>query len=92
MPSAHYAIEQHEQTQLCADLYSELEKRDDLSDIEKKMFVDLFYNKEKSRDVQMKYGVTPKDVANAKVKILKIMKTQLAEKYGITRFSDVYEC
>ena len=91
IPSAHYVVEHNEHTQLCADLYDAIDKRDDLTDIEKKMFVDLFYNREKSRDVQMKYGMTSKDVANAKMKILKIMKNQLAEKYGITKFSDIYE-
>ena len=87
--SAQSIIDHHEQTQLCADLYDTLDQRDDLTEAEKKMFVDLFYNREKSRDVQLKYGVSSKDVANTKVKILKIMKTQLAEKYGITKFSDV---
>lgn len=87
--SAYHQIDLNEQTQLCADLYDSIEKRDDLTDVEKSIFVDLFYNKEKSRDVQCKYGVTSKDVAAAKVKILKIMKEQLACKYGIHSFSDV---
>ena len=88
--SSQYSIESHEHTQLCADLYDTIDKRDDLTDIEKKMFIDLFYNREKSRDVQLKYGMTPKDVAVTKSKILKIMKNQLANKYGIHEFSDIY--
>lgn len=90
VPSTQSIIDHHEQTQLCADLYDALDQRNDLTDIEKKMFVDLFYNKEKSRDVQMKYGVSSKEIANTKVKILKIMKNKLAEKYGIYDFSDIY--
>ena len=88
--SAYHQMDLSEQTQLCADLYDSIDKRDDLTDTEKSIFVDLFYNKEKSRDIQSKYGVTSKDVATAKMKILKIMKEQLAYKYGIHSFSDVY--
>lgn len=89
--SAHHQLQVNEQTQLCADLYDTIDKREDLSDTEKNIFIDLFYNREKSRDVQLKYGVTPKEVVNAKTKILKIMKNELVEKYGIHEFSDVYE-
>lgn len=89
--SPHHQVDLIEQTQLCADLYDAIDKRNDLTDVEKNIFIDLFYNKEKSRDIQREYGVTPKEVANAKTKILKIMKEQLADKYGITQFSDVYE-
>lgn len=90
MHSAHHQIDMHEQTQLCAYLYDGIDKRDDLTDVEKSIFIDLFYNREKSRDIQSKYGVTSKEVASAKAKILKIMKEQLADKYGIYSFSDVY--
>ena len=81
----------NEQTQLCADLYNELDNRHDLSDVEKNMFIDMFYNREKSRDIQFKYGVTPRDIAVTKEKILKIMRTQLEMKYGIHSFSDIYD-
>lgn len=88
--TAYHQMDVNEQTQLCADLYDGLERRDDLTDVEKSIFIDLFYNREKTRDVQSKYGVTPKDIAVAKAKILKIMKDQLADKYGIHSFSDVF--
>lgn len=84
-------ISSNEQVQLCADLYTELDNRSDVSDIEKNIFIDLFYNREKARDLQLKYGVSSKDIANAKSKILKIMKNQLAVKYDIHSFSDVYD-
>lgn len=88
--SSHHQLDLNEQSQLCADLYNGIEQRNDLTDVEKNIFIDLFYNREKSRDVQFKYGVTPKDVASAKSKILKIMREQLACKYGIHSFSDVF--
>lgn len=90
MQSSHHQVDLNEQTQLCADLYDGIEKRDDVTEVEKNIFIDLFYNREKSRDVQCKYGVTPKDIAAAKTKILKIMKDQLADKYGIHSFSDIF--
>ena len=91
MHSAHHQLAVNEQTQLCADLYDGIDKRDDLSDVEKGIFVDLFYNREKSKDVQFKYGVTSKEIAGVKSKILGMMKAQLADKYGIKKFSDIYE-
>lgn len=80
-----------EHTQLCADLYDELDNRKDLTDVEKNIFIDLFYNREKSRDIMFKYNITPKDIAVTKDKILKIMKNKLEVKYDIHSFSDVYE-
>ena len=89
--STRQQIATNEQVQLCADLYNEIDNRKDLTSTEKNIFVDLFYNREKAKDLQLKYGVTPRDITNAKEKILKIMKNQLAVKYGIHSFSDVYE-
>lgn len=89
--STRQQIASNEQAQLCADLYDEIDNRKDLTDVEKNIFVDLFYNREKARDLQIKYGVTPKEIINAKDKILKIMRSQLSLKYGINSFSDVYE-
>lgn len=84
-------ISSNEQVQLCADLYDELDNRKDVTDVEKNIFVDLFYNREKARDLVLKYNVTVKDIANAKDKILKIMKSQLAMKYDIHSYSDIYD-
>ena len=84
-------ISSNEQVQLCADLYNEIDNRKDLTDVEKNIFIDMFYNREKARDIQLKYGVTSKDIASAKDKILKIMRSQLALKYDIHSYSDIYD-
>ena len=95
-PSINHASEygdtvlSNEQTQLCADLYDDLESRDDITDVEKNIFIDMFYNREKSRNLQFKYSVTPREIAATKNKILKIMKKHLAEKYDVHSFSDIY--
>ena len=65
-----YDIAQIEQTQLCADLYNQLENDTSLSSTEKKIFVDIFYNKEKTRDISRKYNLETKDIAVIKTKIL----------------------
>lgn len=84
-------ISTNEQIQLCADLYTELDNRTDISNIEKNIFIDLFYNREKARNLQLKYGVSSKEIISAKDKILKIMKNQLAIKYDIHSYSDIYD-
>ena len=84
-------ISANEQIDICGQLMKHMKADTSLSATDKDVFYDLFYNREKSRDVQLKYGVTSKDVVNAKTKILKIMKNELSEKYGIHSFSDVHE-
>lgn len=81
----------NEQAEICADLYKDLECNAEMNDVEKKIFYDMFYNKEKSRDIQLKYDVTAKDIATIKSKILMHMKDRLESKYGIHSFSDIYD-
>lgn len=80
-----------EQTKLCASLYQKLEEDTTITDKEKKIFTDLFYNKERSKDIQRMYGVSSKDISLIKDKILASMRSQLETQYGIHSFSDVYE-
>ena len=89
--SFHQQLSANEQTKLCADLYQTLEDDKSISDKEKKIFTDLFYNKEKSKEIQRIYGVTSKDIAAIKDKILKSMKARLENHFGIHSFSDVYD-
>lgn len=80
----------NEQNQICADLYQNLENDNELSSKEKDIFVDMFVNREKSKDIQFKYDVTSKDIAIIKEKILSKMRENLEQKYGIHSFSDLY--
>ncbi len=81
----------NEQSMLCADLYNCLENDKTISDKEKKIFTDLFYNKERAKDVQLMYGVTSKDISLIKDKILKSMRERLETHFGIHSFLDVYD-
>ena len=89
--SFHQQLSSNEQSKLCADLYEELENDKTISDKEKKIFTDLFYNKERAKDVQAMYGVSSKDISAIKEKILKSMRAKLETQYGIHSFFDVYD-
>ena len=84
-------LSMNEQTQICADLYRDLENDTSVSAKEKKIFTELFYNKEKSSDVQLMYDVSAKEISIIKRKILSKMKDNLETHYGIHSFSDIYE-
>lgn len=96
-PSAHIVKDvkqqtaSNEQTMLCADLYDQLEHDTSVTDKEKKIFIDLFYNRERAKDIQLMYGVTSKDLSEIKHKVLKSMRAHLESRFGIHSFSDIYE-
>lgn len=89
--SLHQQLSSNEQNRLCADLYSELKNDANITDKEKKIFTELFYNRERAKDIQRMYGVTSKDISQIKDKILKNMRQRLESQYGIHSFSDIYE-
>ena len=89
--SLRHQLSANEQSSLCADLYNALEEDDGFTEVEKKMFIDMMYNKEKSRDLQRKYKATTKDMAILRDKILAKMRAKLESEYGIHSFSDVYD-
>ena len=84
-------ISHSEQTQLCADLYTQLENDTSLSSTEKNIFVDMFYNKEKTRDIARKYCLDTKEISTIKTKILDKMRIHLMTSYGIKSYSDIYD-
>ena len=85
---AREQIALNEQSQLCADLYSDLDNDKDLPDNEKSIFIDIFYNHERAKDVQRKYNVTSKDISAIKSKILSKMRSTLKDK-GIHSYVDL---
>ena len=81
----------NEQSELCSTLYSDLEHDTSLSAVEKNVFIDAFFNKEKTRYIAQKYNLDTKSIATIKDKILKKMKSKLETEYGIHSFSDIYD-
>lgn len=86
-----YEVANNEQTQLCANLYQALESSSELSATEKNVFVDIFYNKEKTRNIALKYNLETKDIAIIKEKILTMMRNKLKNEYEINSYSDIYD-
>lgn len=88
-PTFDQQLSANESNQICADLYQDLEGDSSLSDRDKRIFVDMFYNREKKADLQIKYDVTAKDIAQIKSSVLAKMRERLESKYGIKKLSDV---
>lgn len=86
-----HQLSANEQTKICVDLYDTLENDDEFTEKEKKIFVDMMYNKDKSKDIQRKYKMTSKDLSILRDKILAKMRKQIESKYGIHSFSDIYD-
>ena len=58
-----------------------------MSSTDKAVFVDIFYNKEKTRDIVEKYGITAKEIINIKKTILSKFKNMLNEDFQIDSYS-----
>lgn len=86
-----HQLSANEQSAICKDLYQTLEEDSKLSSLEKKVFVDIYYNKEKTRIVKQKYNVTSSQIASIKSYALSMMKEKLKTKYDITSFDELYE-
>ena len=80
-----------EQASICRDLYQSLEDDTSLSATDKSIFIDMFYNREKSRDIQRKYNVTNHDMSAIKNHVLSLMRKKLEMKYDVHSFSDIYD-
>lgn len=83
-------LSSNEQYKICQNLYSRLEHDSSLSAMDKAVFTDAFYNKEKTRDIAEKYNIGMDVVNQIKHKILDKFKTILKDEYKINSFQDVY--
>ena len=79
----------NEQKEICKSLMDELEQDNSLSATDKAMFIDMFYNREKTRDIADKYGVTPADVNNVKGLVLSKFRNILNHTMNITSYSQL---
>lgn len=60
------------------------------SDKDKNIFKDIFQNKEKTRDIALKYNVDTKTITSIKHRILTKFKNALMSEYHVNSFYDVY--
>lgn len=78
-----------EQNELCADLMRDLDKDTSLSSLDKEVFIDIFYNKEKTADIADKYDISRSEVNNIKHRVLVKCKNILKTNYNITSYSQL---
>lgn len=86
-----HQLSANEQSNICSKLYEELENSTALSAMEKQIFTDIFYNREKTKDIQRKYHIDSKEIFEIKTKVLSYMRESLESNYGIHAFSDIYD-
>ncbi len=82
-------LSSHEQEEICKYLMDNLQQDTSLSSTDKAVFVDIFYNKEKTRDIVEKYGITAKEIINIKKTILSKFKNMLNEDFQIDSYSQI---
>ena len=80
------SISANENSELCAKLYSKLSTDTSLSAVEKDVFMKLFIDNEKTRDVAAEYHINPSTVAEIRRKVLGKFRNILAADYGITEY------
>lgn len=79
----------HEQTELCSNLLNDLNNDSSLSSLDKDVFIDIFYNREKTADIADKYDITRAEVNNIKHRVLTKCKNLLKTNYNITSFAQL---
>ena len=88
-----YTIEEelssNEQLDICKDLMKSLDEDTSLTATQKAVFVDMFYNKEKPKNLAEKYDLTLKDVSTIKTLVLSKFKNILTNEYSIESYSDL---
>lgn len=83
------SISANENSELCERLYSKLYEDSSLSAMEKNVFIKLFVDNEKTRDIAAEYKLDPNTIAEIKRKVLGKFKNILAADYGITEYNQL---
>lgn len=78
-----------EQSDICKNLLNHMNNDTSLSSTDKSVFIDLFYNREKPRDIADKYKISMPEVNDIKKKILGMFKNILHTEYDVNSYADV---
>lgn len=89
LKTTSHDLSANEQLDICKNLMKNLEADNSLSATDKAIFVDMFYNKEKPRELAEKYKVTMQEIAHLKSAILGKFKNILTKTYHINNYSDI---
>lgn len=82
-------ISANEEIEICKNLISKMNEDASLSATDKAVFIESFYNKEKTKDIAKKFDITTQNVAQIKNKILSKFKDILVTEYDIKSMSDI---
>lgn len=87
--SVHDTLSSDEKRDICSDLYNRLESDASLSSTEKAVFVDMFYNKERTRDIAEKFDISSDRVFEIRDKVLAKMRYVLQNEYRINSYTEI---
>lgn len=82
-------ISADEQIDLCKHLYTEVNNDTSLSATDKKVFMEIFVDRDKTREIAERHNIEMSDVSEIKYRVLGKLKKVLISKYGISKFSDI---
>ena len=78
-----------EHTDICKHLIDSMNTDSNLSAVDKAVFIDSFYHREKTKDIAKKFDITVQNVNQIKSKILSKFKTILNNEYHIKSIEDI---
>lgn len=87
--SIEHSLSSIEQAEVCKSLIDRLENDASLSAVDKSVFIDYFYNKEKTRDIAAKYGLDVLKVNRIRNSILMKMKSVLQNEMHINNYNEL---
>lgn len=83
----HEELSANEQQEICNQLYERIEADNSLSAMDKQLFTEMFQNREKTRDLALKYGLDQREVGQIRKTILEKCRGILENEMHITSFS-----
>lgn len=87
--SIENSLSANEQKSICKDLMNQLDQDNSLSATEKHIFVDMYYNKQKPKELIKKYNVTQQEISQIKNIIIAKFRNILHNKYNIHSINDI---
>ena len=83
------SLSSFEMTDICKNLMQKFNEDKSLSAIDKHVFIDGVFNKEKTKDIAEKYNIAAQDVTKIKNKVLSKFKDILLTEYNISEYNQI---
>ena len=82
-------LNEFEMSDICKNLMKKFNTDKSLSAIDKHVFIDGVFNREKTKDIAEKYNIAASDVMKIKSKVLSKFKNILLNEYNISEFNQI---